>query len=68
MLIFVLPTKKHVIVSFWTFSQQPQRIKKKQNHQIFLLMQEYLSEVNWITPCSALTLYLYKLVMIRNWA
>jgi len=46
MLIFVLPIKKRLVVSFWTFfqiSRQPRRIRKSRNHQNFLLMQGYLS-------------------------
>jgi len=48
MLTFVLPTEMSLEVSFWTFfqiSQQPMRIRKNRNHQIFLLMQGYLSKV-----------------------
>jgi len=36
MLNFVLPTKKRVVVSFWTFfqiSRQSQRIRKNRSHQ-----------------------------------
>jgi len=41
---FRLPTKKRLVVSFWTLfliSLQPLRIRKKQNHQKCLLMQRY---------------------------
>jgi len=42
----VLPTEKSLVVSFFQISQQPRRIRKNRNHQKFLLMQGYLSEVN----------------------
>jgi len=47
-LLKVLPTKKSLVVSFWTLFQislQPRRIRKNRNHQEFLLMQGYLSKV-----------------------
>jgi len=42
MLIFVLPTKKGLVFSFWTFfqiSRQPRWLRKNRDHQKFLLMQ-----------------------------
>jgi len=50
-LLKVLPTEKSLVVSFWTFfqiSQQSRRMRKNRNHQKFLLMQWYLSEVNLV--------------------
>jgi len=39
MLIFVLPTKMRLVVSFWTFfsniSRQPRRIRKKRDRKNF---------------------------------
>jgi len=57
MLTFVLPTKKRLVVSFWTsFKYLCNHIKlENRNFQEFLLMQEYLSEVKLDNhPCSAL--------------
>jgi len=49
MLIFILPTEKSLVVSFWRFFQifrQPRQIRKNQNHKKILLMKGYLSKVN----------------------
>jgi len=45
MLIFVFPTEKRLVVSFFQISWQPRRIRKNRDHQKLLLMQGYLSRV-----------------------
>jgi len=47
-LIFVLPSKNRLVVSFWIFFQiswQPQRIRKCRNHQKCCWCKGYLSKV-----------------------
>jgi len=53
MFIFVLPTKKRWLVSFWTcfqISRQPQRIRHGRNYQKILLVQGFLSKVKLDNP------------------
>jgi len=53
MLIFVLPTKKRLVVLFWTFFKflgNQGELEKNRNHRKVLLMQGYLSEVKLANP------------------
>jgi len=54
MLIFVLPTKKRLVISFWIFfqiSRQPQRIRRKRTTKNFCWCRGiFLKQNFWITP------------------
>jgi len=53
MLIFVLPTEKRLVVSFWTYfqiSQQPQRIRKKMKPPKIVIDAGHLSKTKLANP------------------
>jgi len=63
LLILELSTKKHLIVSFWTFikylSNHSELEEKNQNYQNFLLMQVYFPKVKLDN-----SLFCYKKILL----